>query len=477
MKKLILSIAMVLILVNVSNAATYYVRTDGNNNCNGLYDAAGSSGNCAFATVTKAESVLTTGSAHIVNIAAGSYNENVTCNVSGLDSTHMIEFVGNGTVWINRFYFGATSSGSGSANYVKLYNLRFGIQDTPVNQGSEGLVHANPTSSYYVIDSCYFDGQNKQYLNGLNMWGDHGTVSNSTFTRFYDTWVIQAGQAGASAPGTNYLTITGNTVTGNNSCDFINLHGSNVTISQNEFGNNTYTGSNHPDFIQWYPNDNGCSTSYSIQHILLERNWVHDSIIQPYYGQNDCYPTSTVDDITFRNNIFSNLYYVGQLENAGSLVQTNINFYNNIFYKVGYGGSDAHPINAGSACTGEIKNNVFLESGPNPASTANGWYASVSNFTISNNYVGGTAYAAKSGFSESGGINGGNPNFVNKGTDWNLASNSFLKDAGATISSFSNDYLGNTRTGTWDIGAYEYGAGTSTLSIPAGVTISGATVQ
>lgn len=40
-------------LAKSSYAATYYVRTDGNNNCNGSADTAGSSGGCAFRTVQK----------------------------------------------------------------------------------------------------------------------------------------------------------------------------------------------------------------------------------------------------------------------------------------------------------------------------------------------------------------------------------------------------------------------------------------
>lgn len=54
--KRILSIITILLLLALTGTvwgATYYVRTDGNDSCNGLYDAAGSSGNCAFLTTGK----------------------------------------------------------------------------------------------------------------------------------------------------------------------------------------------------------------------------------------------------------------------------------------------------------------------------------------------------------------------------------------------------------------------------------------
>jgi parallel beta-helix repeat protein len=53
------------------NAATYYVRTDGNNNCNGLYNQAGSSGNCAWKTLQQAADVVVAGD--VVNVIAGTY--------------------------------------------------------------------------------------------------------------------------------------------------------------------------------------------------------------------------------------------------------------------------------------------------------------------------------------------------------------------------------------------------------------------
>lgn len=57
-----------------SQAATYYVRTDGNNNCNGSTDVAGSVGNCAFRTVQKGIDTATS-PGDAVNIRGDHSNE------------------------------------------------------------------------------------------------------------------------------------------------------------------------------------------------------------------------------------------------------------------------------------------------------------------------------------------------------------------------------------------------------------------
>lgn len=56
-----------------------------------------------------------------------------------------------------------------------------------------------------------------------------------------------------------------------------------------------------------------------------------------------------------------------------------------------------------------------------------------------------------------------------------LASDTYALNKGVTISDFNTDKDGNTRPfgAAWDIGAYEYGAGASTLTLPAGVVIGG----
>jgi hypothetical protein len=71
------------------------------------------------------------------------------------------------------------------------------------------------------------------------------------------------------------------------------------------------------------------------------------------------------------------------------------------------------------------------------------------------------------------------PTFTNYSSgDYSLAAgDTVAKNAGKDLSAFfTTDILGNTRTGTWDIGAYEYQSGALTGNI-SGAVISGAVVK
>jgi len=60
------------------------------------------------------------------------------------------------------------------------------------------------------------------------------------------------------------------------------------------------------------------------------------------------------------------------------------------------------------------------------------------------------------------------PNGTTGSGNWQLQSSSPAINNGANLSSiFTNDLLGNTRSGAWDIGAYEYSSGTIDTTPPA----------
>jgi hypothetical protein len=96
---------------------TYYVRTDGNDACNGLTNAAGSSGACAFLTIQKAINTVASLDIGIFNVtisvADGTYNAPLTVRGPWLGSGQ-VSIVGNVTTPANVILNG----GAGAALYV-----------------------------------------------------------------------------------------------------------------------------------------------------------------------------------------------------------------------------------------------------------------------------------------------------------------------------------------------------------------------
>ena len=458
MKKLIFLLLLIPSLA--FGAGPYYVRTDGHDtNCNGSVNVADSVSvrpNCAFLTIGKSESVAAAGDT--ININAGTYNEILTINVSGT-SDNRITFLGVGTVVIKQVFLTG-------ADYITLNNLTIGSASTV----TYSHLHVDRNSDYVIITGCTINGGSAQYVEGLSLFGNYGYVTNTTVTGIKGTYCISVGEGSATSPGSTDITVTNSLITDNIETDAFRVHGTNHTISYNEVRNNKIvTNDNHSDFVQWFPNDNNCANSYDVKNILIEGNYVHDIEAQLFFGNNVCYTYGVVvSNITFRNNIFYNVGMTGSTYGNNNTI-TNLNFYNNVFHKVGYMyyiyGSvrtySSHALQYASGTVGEVKNNVFLECGDEPSVNYKGWYAGAGTITKDYNYVAGPSYAAKSGFSETYGINGVvDPKFINEaGHDYRLQSSSPLKDVGATIASFSVDKNGISRPQgpAWDIGAFEFG--------------------
>ena len=455
----------------------YYVRTDGSDtNCNGSADVAASAGlspNCAYATIGKAESVLTTGT-HTVHIAAGNYPEQVTVNVSGTSTSNRITFIGTGTVTVRAIKLT-------SADYITLNNLTIGWTGNSYPWSAHLIIDGG--SDYAIITGCIVNGGNVSGIDGVSIYGNNGLLTGTKITGIKDATCVELGNLSGTAPGTTGVTATNNLITDNVSTDAFRIHGSNLTISYNEIRNNVYPGEgNHPDVFQWFPNDNNCANSYSIRNVTIEGNYAHDMESQLYFGNNVCYASGTVvENIVFRNNVFYNVGFMGQTYSTDPM--TNISFYNNVFHKVGhkyylYGTQRSYATHAISASSGvtrsEVKNNIFLECGDEPAINSQGFYSFGSGYTISNNYVAGPSYAPKGTayFRESipPSISGGDPKFIDEaGHDYRLQSSSPLIDRGVSISSFNTDRDGVSRPEPWDIGAYEHNG--SVISTPKNLQI------
>jgi hypothetical protein len=235
------------------------------------------------------------------------------------------------------------------------------------------------------------------------------------------------------------------------------LYGDDNTIDGNEAYNLIWSGYGgiHPDIFQVVDSETATS-----KRNIIQNNYFHDLAAQ--IGINEMRHTST-DSWIFRNNIFAN---VTDCHNAPFYMHYT-KVYNNTFYNCG--GSDL----GGAWDTGvEYRNNVIIFSSTNPGY---GLLGTVGEGGIySNNYYGmldgtGRTEASIIASGDMNYVNGGDPKFIAPFTDcivntcnFQLQSDSPLKDAGATLTGFSTDKHGGSRPvgAAWDIGAYEYGSAT-----------------
>lgn len=396
-----------------ANATSYQVRTDGNDStCNGTVNApATSAPNCAYLTVTKAANIAAAGD--IVTIQPGTYSGNVTFSKSGTSGAPI------------------TFKGSGS----------------PIIKGN-----VKTTGNYNIIDGVTVSPPAAGGYSAITLIGQHNTLQNCLVTKYGATAGDQA-TAITLENGGAYNSVIGCTIRDLNDIDVFHVFGHDQTIRNNYVTNiNSVNYSlNHTDFFQTW----GWSGS-STYNILVEGNTVTNANLQLGNTANTGY--SALHDITFRNNIFANIdaaYFLGVPKTK---------FYNNVFYNVGkaqgYAVSYYNQTNYDSTGS-EFKNNVFL----NSFGDINN-HSGVANVTIANNYFAGANYAAKSNTGSMGTnfVNGGDPKFVNlAGLDFHIQSGSVLIGKGVDLSSlFTIDKDGNTRSGTWDIGAYEFGSSTGT---------------
>lgn len=348
------------------------------------------------------------------------------------------------------------------ASHIRMGYLTVSQSDGNFTLGTSALNGATVTEAYtnqgnYCASIASFDGTglfsdprpsnilvtlNEFVYQPYHMWvyGDSYTVSHNTF---HDN-------VGGS--------------------DVMYVGGDGVTISDNEIYNISEVGSNHADFIQT------AGSIFSIsKNVIVERNYVHD-----LDGAQWCNLSkdnvANISDWTFRNNIFANTLY------SGNIGIPNVTIVNNTFYKVSTtetGSQYAFQLmdttdGVWDATGAVVKNNIFI----NKTANNTGWYVvdadlAAEEYTIDYNYVADEDdYGAKTGFSETHGVNGGNPYLSNvaAGTAAGFAlteNSTILIGVGEVLNaSFTTDYAGTDRGAAWDIGAYEYEAGGDPPSYP-----------
>lgn len=437
-----------LLMVSVVSAATYYVRTDGNNTvCNGSANGSSTSApNCAFQTVQNAADIAKSGDT--VVILGGTYNGFKTVRSGAIGNS--IAFTRNGTDIVT-----ITGQISVDHNYITLNGLTTTFSDSyeggaTIRVGQSAHLNnirvtnchliGNGTNTYlttFYADDVLFDGnvmEGPRFFIGMVLNGQRQTITNNIFKNVVDFERI------------------------------FNVASSNSVWRGNEIYGMKWTGnpSVHPDIWQTI-NDGSIA-----QNNIIENNYIHD-MTDAQAGNVETNSSGTnVSNWIFRNNVFAN---AGTFYVWGS----NFKFYNNTYYRTGAGNQATVMLYSGAsfgnANGAEFKNNIYLlDANQEPFIVGMG----NPTWTHDYNFVANTDFTMRSGFSEPHGVNGGNPHFTaitpnctSNVCDFHIGSSSSARDKGAALPGFSTDKDGNPRTGTWDMGAYEFASGTTTPAILA----------
>ena len=417
----------ILALSLASDAATYWVATNGNNSASGAVDA-------PWATLQKAFDVA----------AAGD-------TISLKDGIH-----------------------SGVS-----YSARSGTVDQPITlTGSSGAVVGGACvfrHGYHFVRDIGFTGEGIR-LDGTN--ANHNTISNvlvfnntgvgiyylnlvapqvtngPSFNRIISNTFSNSISAHYLAIGASHNLIESNLFLRSNGYDAIRMFGMSNVVRCNVFDqiSPSAENGNHCDIIQTWSGGAGVDT-YS-NGIVFERNFIVNCDAQ-LCNLTDDYDSPNVGGWVFRNNVVA--YSRGQ----ANVYIPSSEWYNNTFYHCQGPAFVLFRISStrGSAHNTRFMNNLMIECGNPPDGVNYGVYSlagGLTNCIGDFNMFAGPGGVTKS-LTETHGINGGFPLFVNAvGKNYRLQSSSPARGAGTNLSAlFTTDIEGNARGASWDLGAYQ----------------------
>lgn len=292
---LCVTLCVIVLAAGFASAATYYVRTDGNDANTG----SGNSASEAWATIQHSADSAQPGD--VVLVQAGTYLENVTITKAGTSSLP-ITFRGEGPVSVGNMSFARSSNWTGSISYyvvIDQFTFDGGLQtaDSGIYMAGAGAI---------TISNCTF----KNYTLGIRFDNNGWSGNYSITTR---NCLFENNTYGANAWGSGMLNSSlfdGCTFRGNT----IGFYSSNWgvrynTFSQCRFENNDYGAVLEGVYWYWLKTHHN-----AFQHSVFSNNGT-GLLIGDAQG-------SSYNSSSYANSVINSTFF----GNAGAGIQVKANF-------------------------------------------------------------------------------------------------------------------------------------------------------
>jgi hypothetical protein len=334
-------VALVCSVVSLSHAATYYVRTDGHDTrCGGLADAAyherQKPGPCAFRTIQKAVDSVKGGDT--IQVGNGIYHESVTASDKS-GSPGMPIVIAART---RRQAAMLSIRLKGSSSYWEVRGFTF--KGLPV--GRNDCVRADGGHNRIIDNSII----NCPYT-AIRVSGAYNTVKGNYIERpqFGINFEVDSSHSEAAGNEVNRLKRWID-----EDSDYMRIWGDGHKIRGNSFHGPHAWGDVAGAHVDCFQNWDGVGWGY-LRNALFEDNYCSNAHQVCLFSLGTNYKS---ENVTFRNNVFE-LMQTGC--NSGAI--KNFKFYNNTEAFFRYGNSGINSDNSRGSTNGEIKNNIFYNSG------------------------------------------------------------------------------------------------------------------
>lgn len=427
-------VLLALTLVGSADAATYYVAPSAS--------GGNASNSCATAQTIGTPKLTLGGSTGVVPCASAG------------DTIIM-----RGGTYVENFRSGNQTTRSGtSGNPITLKNQG---GETPIIQPSSSFYCVELASpiSWWVVDGVNCDGRNltggSQSTGGYSLIGSNITVKNLFIRDVSNN--NSTGTAGSIGVLGNPTALLLQNIEVNRTnhvyADGHGMHcvymqpGSGITIENSKFHDCGGYG------IQFNASGGACCASGHV----IRNNRVYNNGLGSYDGHSGggIVFNNTITNSQIYNNLIYGLKSGPAINMYGSYNTNNVAYNNTIVGNASFCAVTGNTGSPGNAVNNIIKNNLCKNN-----TSGITVYSSATGTVLDKNLLhGGGTYTDSGASTTDGTLITGDPKLVNIGTsDFHLLSGSAAIDVGVTLSGVTTtDFDGTTRSGAWEIGAFNFG--------------------